>query len=381
MNSTTDALEQRIAALEQQMRHAHSRDRLYRLAALTLGLGLVGVVTVAASMGRDVPGVIQAHRFEVVDDEGIVVVAASAGENGGTLSLWNGEHLNVAMLSANEHGGDLALWSTDGDNILGAFATATGGELAIWNTDGVRSVRTYADDTGGRFEVYDTRHQRPVVAAAAAEHGGRITVGGPTGGVVWEVRATAAGAYTAMSAPDGQVLLTSRATDAGGSLAIHNAAGMAVLTAMADATGSGKLEVSDAAGRQGFVATARDGGGVAEVHGDAARFDLANGSGTVVFSVESVGNTGASLQVSNGEGTRQFLVASRDQGAVINLMNHRGEAVLIAGAADAGLGGALSITNGAGRQVLHAGYDTIGDGMLTVWDATGKKVSTVTPRR
>ena len=62
-------------------------------------------------------------------------------------------------------------------------------------------------------------------------------------------------------------------------------------------------------------------------------------------------------------------------------MNHRGEAILIAGTADAGLGGALSITNGAGRQVLHAGYDTIGDGMLTVWDATGKKASTVTPRR
>ena len=69
MTSTTDALEQRIAALEQQMRHAHSRAGRSRLAALTLGLGLVGVVTVAASMGPDVPGVIQARRFEVVDDD------------------------------------------------------------------------------------------------------------------------------------------------------------------------------------------------------------------------------------------------------------------------------------------------------------------------
>ena len=138
MTSTTDALEQRIASLEQQMRHAHSLAGRYRLAALTLSLGLVGVVTVAASMGPDVPGVIQARRFEVVDDDGIVVVAASAGENGGTLSLWNGEHLNVAMLGANEHGGDLALWNTDGDNVLGAFATATGGELSIWNTEGGR---------------------------------------------------------------------------------------------------------------------------------------------------------------------------------------------------------------------------------------------------
>ena len=110
MTSTTDVLEQRIAALEQQMHHTRSRAGLYRLAALTLGLVLVGVVTVAASMGPDVPGVIQARRFEVVDDDGIVVIAASAGENGGRISVWNGDHLNVAMLGANEPGGALALW-------------------------------------------------------------------------------------------------------------------------------------------------------------------------------------------------------------------------------------------------------------------------------
>ena len=62
-------------------------------------------------------------------------------------------------------------------------------------------------------------------------------------------------------------------------------------------------------------------------------------------------------------------------------MNNQGQAVLIAGTADEGLGGALSIKNGAGRQVLHAGYDSVGDGLISVWDTSGKRTAALSPRR
>ena len=106
MTLTTDALEHRVVALEQQMRDAHRQAGRYRVAAMALGLGLVGVTTLAASMSPQVADVLQARRFEVVDADGLVVVAASAGANGGKLDIWNSEHRNVARLSVNAHGGD-----------------------------------------------------------------------------------------------------------------------------------------------------------------------------------------------------------------------------------------------------------------------------------
>ena len=108
---------------------------------------------------------------------------------------------------------------------------------------------------------------------------------------------------------------------------------------------------------------------------------MVNESGNVVFAVHSLGNTGATLELMNGQGTRQFAVGTRLQGGLMNIMNSLGQAVVIAGTADEGLGGAVSVKNGNGRLVLHAGYDTAGDGLLNVWDTTGETTAILTPQR
>ena len=397
MSCTTDVLEQRIVALEEQMRQTHRRAARYRLAATALGVGLVGMVTVAASMGPDIAEVIQARRFEVIDQDGHVVVAASAGAAGGELNVWSAdEHRNVGRLWVNEHGGDLAIWNNSGRNVLGAFATPTGGEISIWNADGIRALLGDAGPAGGRLEVHDYRQQKPVLAASTSEHGGTITVAGPSGRGVWEVRATEAGAYTAIASPTGQVLMTSRATEAGGSLGIHNAVGAEVLTATIDGRGAGRLRLTNGAGRRSFMAGSGERGGVTEIYGEGdspvvlsgasldqggGRIEVANESGNIVFSVNAVGDTGAALELMSGQGARQFAVGTRLQGGLMNIMNSLGQPVVIAGTADEGLGGAVSIKNGDGRQILHAGYDSAGDGLLNVWDTTGSKTANLTPRR
>ncbi len=396
MSCTTDALEQRIVALEDQMRRTHRRAARYGLAAMALGVGMVGMVTVAASMGPSVPEVIQAQRFEVIDQDGHVVVAASSGAAGGELNVWSaGEHRNVGRLWVNEHGGDLALWNNNGRNVLGAFASATGGELSIWNADGIRALRGYTAPEGGRLEIHDSRHHRPVLVAASGEHGANLTIAGLTGRGVWEVRATELGANMVIASHTGQVLMASRATEAGGSLGIHNAVGAEVLTATIDGRGAGRLRLTDAGGRHSFIAGSGEQGGVTEVYGNrgtpvvvagaslgsgGGRIELANEAGNVVFSVDAVGNTGAALELMNGQGTRQFAVGTRLQGGLMNIMNSLGEAVVIAGTADEGLGGAVSVKNGDGRQILHAGYDSAGDGLLNVWDKTGKRTANLTPQ-
>ncbi len=395
MSCTTDVLEQRIVALEEQMGRTHRRAARYRLIATALGVGLVGMVTVAASMGPDIPEVIQARRFEVIDEHGHVVVAASSGASGGELNVWSAdEHRNVGRLWVNEHGGDLAIWNNSGSNVLGAFATPTGGELSIWNADGVPALRGDAGPAGGRLKIHDYSHHGPVIAASSSEHGGNITIAGSTGRGVWEVRATEMGASTVIASPTGQVLMTVRATKAGGSLGIHNAVGAEVLTAMIDSRGAGRLRLTNAAGRRSFIAGSGERGGVTEIYGEddlpvvlsgasldqgGGRIEVANESGNVVFSVNAVSNTGAALELMNGQGTRQFAVGTRVQGGLMNIMNSLGETVVIAGAADVGRGGAVSIKNGAGTLILHAGYDSTGDGLLNVWDRTGEKAANLTP--
>ena len=101
----------------------------------------------------------------------------------------------------------------------------------------------------------------------------------------------------------------------------------------------------------------------------------------MVFAVDAIADTGATMAVMSGTGENRFVVGTREQGGLINLMNNQGRAVLIAGTADEGLGGALSIKNGAGQLVLHAGYDSVGDGLVTVWDTSGKRNAEVSARR
>ncbi len=133
------------------------------------------------------------------------------------------------------------------------------------------------------------------------------------------------------------------------------------------------MEIFNGQGARVYTtATDADGGG---------RLDLADGAGNVVFTADAIDGAGAALAVMNGTGDKVFLIANRPQGGLLNMMNSQGQTVLIAGTADEGMGGALSIKNGTGRQVLHAGYDSLADGLVTVWDAQGDRVQVLSPRR
>jgi hypothetical protein len=64
---------------------------------------------------------------------------------------------------------------------------------------------------------------------------------------------------------------------------------------------------------------------------------------------------------------------------LLNLCNSAGNPVVIAGYAEDGRGGALSIKNGRGIQIFSAVTGDSEQGILTLWDANGKKSKTVKP--
>jgi hypothetical protein len=374
MTSKENALERRIAAVEEQLHETRRLARRFQTLSAALGLGLIGVATIAGAVEPQVPEVVQARRFEVIDEQGRVVVAAGAGVLGGQIDVWSQDQLNVARIWVNEYGGDLALWNNAGRNVVGAYATTGGGELALWDNEGALAVRGQVADHGGRIELLDPGRKQVVVTAGAQEHGGGVSIVGQEGAELWSARATAQGGHTALADAAGQIVVSSGAADRGGETRILGADGVPLVVAGAStSSGGGYLELFNPEGLRVFTTSAdTDGGG---------RLDLADGSGNVVLSADSVKDTGAALAVMNSAGTRQFLIGTRPQGGLMNLMNSQGSTVFIAGTADQGLGGALAIKNGRGRQILHAGYDSADDGLVTVWDAEGKKVEVLSAGR
>ena len=92
MTRIDPSLHRRITVLESQVLECRRDARCYRRISLTLGMGLMGVFTLAATIGPSVPEVLQARRLEVIGADGQVVFAASAASAGGQLDLWsNGE--------------------------------------------------------------------------------------------------------------------------------------------------------------------------------------------------------------------------------------------------------------------------------------------------
>ena len=64
----------------------------------------------------------------------------------------------------------------------------------------------------------------------------------------------------------------------------------------------------------------------------------------------------------------------------MNLMNSNGKAMVICGAAGEGLGGAITVRNQDGKQVIESGVDENGGGIISVWDASGERRKTVSSR-
>ena len=122
--------EERINGLETQVR------TLKRIVCLVCCLLVAGVIVSATSL-QTVPDVIQAKKFEVVNDEGKVVASFYANMGGGMLSFSNKDGEVVAGLGSDEVNG--------------------GGVLGINNKDGKRGAGIHADENGGVARVFNNK--------------------------------------------------------------------------------------------------------------------------------------------------------------------------------------------------------------------------------
>jgi hypothetical protein len=107
------AIESRLTAVERQLRFQR---------AVIAGLLVALVALVGWGAGEDIPDVIRARRFEVVNPEGKVVVGAGAFKYGGLLTLFNAEGQAGVRAIAGPYGGQLYILNKTGEEVVQLLA-------------------------------------------------------------------------------------------------------------------------------------------------------------------------------------------------------------------------------------------------------------------
>jgi hypothetical protein len=326
--SPSSGLEDRIAHLEVLVTQQQHRLRVHRAAGAGALLLLAGGSMVAAVAQRAAPALLQAQRVEIVDAEGNVMVAMHAEAAGGQIDIWNGANRNVLRASCNANGGDLAIWNTEGRSVAGSYATATGGETALWSSQGELAFRaaTGADTSSLELRVPGTQS---AYMATASSSGGAF-----------------------------------RATSPGGSTLVSGG--------MADGAAGGILSVYATDGTRSFAAAAEEDG--------CGRLDVYNNADNPVFTVDGQRDLGCVMALSNNVGSRLFMLGTRATGGLLNAMNDRGEVLAMFGVAEDG-GGAMTLRNSSGMEIVHAGADEKRDGVITVRDGANSTMRVLRPGR
>ncbi|MDP7069945.1 MAG: hypothetical protein QF561_01180 [Phycisphaerales bacterium] len=157
-------LHRRLGQIEADHARLRRRTRWLQVGCLTAA----GLVVLLAASDITRVDTLRAHRLEIIDADGHVVLAASGRAAGGQLDLWSPDGANLIRMGANQSGGDLAVWNTRGANVAGVWATADGGEFGAWNSNGKRAATMAATPTGGHVAIAE-RSGAPQIQLNAGE--------------------------------------------------------------------------------------------------------------------------------------------------------------------------------------------------------------------
>ena len=347
--------------------------------------------------------------MEIIDDQGNVLLAAAGDEDGGRLDLWTPEGCNIMRMSANSNGGDVALWNCQGRSIAGLFANDQGGELSMWNKGGGRSIRLHDSGEGGLLELKKDDQLR-------------ASIGGTMLGSALELYDTKKTRITSLSTADDygylgirdQLLLTSTTSRTELTIKDPNDGGMAQIIGEADmssfslkgSSGTVKMHVGDETtmptmalinsegemaahmkirenGGGALTASTRNGTEVASIRSDGSgngRVDLSDIDGTLMATMQTLTQRGATLALMSPNGKRACAMAASADGGVLNLSNGQGSPVLVGGIASGRRDGALNLYNQRGIPVISAGSTIGGFGQLSINDDNGHRLITFPQR-
>ena len=188
-------IEQRLARLEKSLRY-------YRLFFGTTVIALFAVILMSSGKKTDVPDLVKAKAFQVVDDDGNV----------------------LCLLNKEKGNGSLATYSSNGTKLIQLF-TSTGGAGAINTFAGNGKLNfkvTQITDGGGYMALYNSDQKEVMEAGSIIGNAGYLQVNDHNGDkIAWvtEVK-NGGGSLSLFNANLGTIFL--EAQDVGGRVSIYN---------------------------------------------------------------------------------------------------------------------------------------------------------------
>jgi len=130
------------ADLETRLQSLERRVQRYRLATTLLGVGLVGLLCVAAEAPKATSDEIRTKKLVVVDDQGKDVAHLSSSKNGGIVRIQNHAGYTVFIAGAAETGGRLMVADDEGNEWVKVNVEKVGGQVSISDKKGQKHVLT-----------------------------------------------------------------------------------------------------------------------------------------------------------------------------------------------------------------------------------------------
>ena len=175
--------EERIHVLENQVRTL--KRSVYGFGGL-----LCAVVAGFAMSIQNVPELIQAKKFEVLNGEGMAVASIYGYMGGGMLSISNKDGKVVAGLGADHvnggsmaGGGVLGINNKDGKIVAGIFANEDGGVMRVLNNEFLEVARISATPHGGALDIKNKGGQNSVALGTQEGSYGVLKTFNPKGEV------------------------------------------------------------------------------------------------------------------------------------------------------------------------------------------------------
>lgn len=220
-------IEQRIVRLEKSL-------RTYRLLFGFSIVAIFSVVLMSSGKKADVPDIVKAKAFQVVDDDG-----------------------NVLVLINKERGnGQMATYSTKGQKLVRLF-TSDGGAGAINTFDPSGRLNfkvTRTTEGGGYMALYNSAENEVMEVGVTKSDAGYLQINDNAGTKLgWLTKASGGGGYLSLSA-NGKEALVLSSSSIGGRLSIYNGLEKRVGYMGSEDDENGYLSVSDKYGsRKGSI--------------------------------------------------------------------------------------------------------------------------------
>ena len=188
-------IEQRISKLEKSL-------RMYRLFFGTSVILLIAVVLMSSGKKNDVPDLVKAKAFQVVDDNGKVLL----------------------LLNKEKGNGQMATYSSSGERLVRLF-TSDGGAGAIntFDANGTLNFKvTRTTEGGGYMALYNSVEKEIMEVGVTRSNSGYFQINDDQANkLVWLTRTSGGGGYMSLSNKGTETLVMST-PEVGSRLSIYN---------------------------------------------------------------------------------------------------------------------------------------------------------------